>query len=110
MSLNLPAVIGTYFEGANGLNADVLLPCFTPEAVVNDEERRHIRHAAIRVWMEESFTLYRPVHNLRASKQDGPVVSVVSTVSGDFPGSPVDLLHKFTLEGDLIVRLAITLA
>jgi hypothetical protein len=38
------------------------------------------------------------------------VVSVVSTVSGDFPGSPVDLLHKFTLEGDLIVRLAITLA
>ena len=110
MSLNLPTVIKAYFEFANHGSAEALLACFIPGAVVEDENNRHIGHAAIRAWKEESFAKYHPVHEPRSMIRDGAVVSVVTTVSGDFPGSPVDLRHDFTLEGDVIARLAIALA
>jgi hypothetical protein len=32
---------------------------------------------------------------------------VTGRVTGDFPGSPVDLQYRFTLEGDKIARLEI---
>jgi hypothetical protein len=32
---------------------------------------------------------------------------VTARVTGNFPGSPVDLLYTFTLDGDVISRLEI---
>ena len=38
----------------------------------------------------------------------GPEATVTARVTGDFPGSPVKLQYRFTLEGALIARLEIT--
>ena len=38
----------------------------------------------------------------------GPEVTVTARVTGDFPGSPVELRYRFTLEGASIARLEIT--
>ena len=35
-------------------------------------------------------------------------MTVTARVTGDFPGSPVDLRYRFTLEGATIARLEIT--
>jgi hypothetical protein len=37
-----------------------------------------------------------------------PDVTVTARVSGDFPGSPVNLQYRFTLESASIARLEIT--
>ena len=37
-------------------------------------------------------------------------MTVTARVTGDFPGSPVDLRYRFTLEGATIARLEITAA
>ena len=37
----------------------------------------------------------------------GDQTTVTGRVTGDFPGSPVDLQYRFTLEGDKIARLEI---
>ncbi|WP_338667677.1 nuclear transport factor 2 family protein [Pseudodesulfovibrio methanolicus] len=108
--MNLHPTVKAYFDAANRQDADALLACFTPDAVVEDENNRYAGHAAIRAWKEESFAKYRPVQEPRSATENGAVVSVVTTVSGDFPGSPVDLLHEFTLAGDAVARLKITLA
>ncbi|MEZ7197889.1 nuclear transport factor 2 family protein [Pseudodesulfovibrio karagichevae] len=108
--MNLPPAVKAYFDAANHQDHEALLACFTPDAEVEDENNRYVGRAAIRAWKEESFAKYRPVQEPRSAKTDGAVVSVVTTVSGNFPGSPVDLLHEFTLEGDAVARLNITLA
>jgi len=110
MSLNLPPVIAAYFDAANNQDPDRLTACFAPDAVVEDEDRRHVGLAAISSWKEESFAKYRPMHEPKSWNRDGEVVTVVSTVSGNFPGSPVDLRHEFTLDGESIVLLTIGLA
>lgn len=40
--------------------------------------------------------------------RDNDTVTVIATVSGNFPGSPVGLRHDFTLADGTIARLAIT--
>ncbi|MGE4421951.1 MAG: nuclear transport factor 2 family protein [Pseudodesulfovibrio sp.] len=108
--MNLHPTVKAYFDAANNQDAEALLACFTPDAVVEDENNRYAGHEAIRAWKEESFAKYHPVQEPRSAERDGAVESVVTTVSGDFPGSPVDLLHEFTLEGDAVARLNIALA
>ncbi|OIQ49115.1 SnoaL-like domain protein [Pseudodesulfovibrio hydrargyri] len=108
--MNLPPTVKAYFDAANNQDAEALLACFAPGAEVEDENNLYAGRAAIRAWKEESFAKYRPVQEPRSAERNGAVVSVVTTVSGNFPGSPVDLLHEFTLEGDAVTRLNITLA
>jgi hypothetical protein len=40
------------------------------------------------------------------SEDDG-AVAILARVSGDFPGSPVELQHAFRLDGDQIASLEI---
>ena len=41
------------------------------------------------------------------ARVSGNQTMVTGRVTGDFPGSPVDLQYRFTLEGDKIARLEI---
>jgi ketosteroid isomerase-like protein len=109
MSLTLPPAIAAYFAASNAHDPDALPPCFTPQALVLDENREHRGHAAIRAWNEEADRLYTPLAEPLAIQHtpDGAVVR--ARVSGTFPGSPVELVFAFGLEGDHIARLEITL-
>jgi len=74
---------------------------------VRDEGREMEGVAAVREWMRAAFEKYRhSLEVLSSTKVDGDTV-VTCHVSGNFPGSPVDLRHIFTLAGNRIARLEI---
>jgi hypothetical protein len=74
---------------------------------VKDEGRTHTGIAAIRRWKAESFTKYTYTSEpLAVDQRDGMTV-VTSRLTGDFPGSPVNLRLFFRLERAKIAFLEI---
>lgn len=107
MNLQLPDVVQTYFEISNGGDASRLAACFCTDATVIDENRAHQGIEAIETWKhaaQQAFT-YR-VEPLEASHDNGRL-TVTARVVGNFPGSPVKLIHRFTLKDGQIRSLEI---
>lgn len=107
MPLSLPAPIAAYFT-ADGAGGDAVAACFTADAVVVDEGRTHRGREAIARWKADSSARYRYAADPVSIEADDARHIVTARVSGDFPGSPVDLRYAFTLAGDGISRLEIT--
>ncbi len=106
MSIQLAAPIAGYFEAANRGDAAALADLFTPGAIVRDEGQTYIGRAAIEGWSADTSKKYRPVsEQLAVAERDGRIV-VTNRVSGNFPGSPIELTATFTLEGERISELA----
>jgi len=108
MTLRLPDALQTYFDVSNGGDVAQLASCFCPQATVFDENQRHVGIAAIEAWqhkVRKAFVFQ--VQPLQA-RQGKNGLSVLTRLAGNFPGSPVQLNHVFTLEGDLIRSLEIT--
>ncbi len=107
MSKALPKPIAAYIAGSNAHDAADAALAFADNAVVRDESHDHRGIAAIRAWKAEVVKKYRPtVEVLDVGESDGKTI-VKGRVSGDFPGSPVELRYAFTLEGEKIARLEI---
>ena len=105
----LPAPIASYFSAKSGRDTEAILACFTPTATVVDEgENKTMNgHQAIREWLEGPIADYNLTTEVTgSSERDGDYV-VTALVSGDFPGSPVNLEHAFRVHGDNIVSLEI---
>lgn len=106
MSIELPKPIAAYFA-ADRLGSEATARCFTEDATVIDEKRSHVGREAIARWKAQATTQYSYVCEPFAIEHDGEHIVVTSRVTGNFPGSPVDLRYSFVLEGDLIARLEI---
>jgi len=107
MPITLSGPIAAYFA-ADQNDGDAVALCFAENAVVIDERQTHAGRAAIGRWKTESSTKFSYTTDPFAiSEEDGQTV-VTAHVSGDFPGSPVDLRYAFVLEGGKIARLEIT--
>lgn len=108
MSLALPRPIADYFAADAG-DGTAVANCFAADAVVVDEKRTHQGRDAIARWKAEASAKYRYTSTPVAVDGDGDgiIVTVTARVSGDFPGSPVNLRYAFTIEADAIVRLEI---
>jgi uncharacterized protein (TIGR02246 family) len=107
MSIELPAPIAAYIAGSNAHDANACAACFTDDAVVRDEGREWQGIAAIREWKEEVSSKYwLTVDVLDVAAADDKTI-VTGRVSGNFPGSPVELRFTFTLAGEKIARLEI---
>jgi ketosteroid isomerase-like protein len=105
MSMELPTAIAAYIAASNA--HDAAAACFADDAVVWDEGRERQGNAAIRGWMEEVSEKYRPaVEVIDVAETDDKTI-VTGRVSGNFPGSPVELRYAFTLAGEKIARLEI---
>lgn len=104
MQWKLPKPVESYIAAANSHDADATAACFTRDAVVRDEGRDR---AAIREWSEEVSRKYNPTVTVLGIAEAGGKIIVTGRVSGTFPGSPIDLRHIFTLEGEKIARLEI---
>lgn len=107
MSIALPPPLDTYFTAVNAHDADRIALCFAPDAVVHDEREDRIGRAAIRTWADETGRRYRHSVEVLAGESAAGGVSVTGRVSGDFPGSPIELRYDFTLSDGLIRRLEI---
>ena len=105
--IHLPRPIDLYFTSENAHDVTALDQCFTANAIVRDEGKTIEGLAAIKAWRIETAKKYgHKVEPLAVSEQDGKVI-VTGKVSGNFPGSPVNLDHTFEIEGDRIVSLEI---
>jgi hypothetical protein len=107
MKIALPAPIGIYFASENAHDPSAIDMCFAADAIVRDEGRTIKGIAAIKAWRVATGEKYRhTVEPIGVSSQEGRVV-VLSTISGEFPGSPIRLEHIFKIDGDRITSLEI---
>ena len=107
MPLNLPAPVAAYIAAENGDDVTALAHCFAENAIVQDEGHTIKGLAAIQRWKTETKQKYHhTVEPLAAVQKDGKTV-VTGRLTGEFPGSPVELQFVFGLEGDRISSLEI---
>ncbi len=105
---NLPEPIAAYFA-ADQRGPDAVAHCFTAHAVVRDEGRTHTGLDAIKAWKAAASAQYTYTTTPFAlQRQDDGAHVVTGHVTGNFPGSPVDLRYRFRLERGLIAALEIT--
>ena len=104
---NLPKAIALYLQAENSGNVTLFDQCFIDDAVVRDENETHSGLAEIKKWKAETKKKYQhTVDPLRVSEKDGRFI-VTNQLTGNFPGSPVELEFVFTLKDDKIVSLEI---
>jgi hypothetical protein len=106
-TLILPEPIAAYFE-ADRQNPEAVARCFTTHAAVKDEGRTHTGREAIQAWKEAASARYTYTVEPLSLVQEGASEGVRARVTGNFPGSPVDLQYLFRLERGLIASLEIT--
>ena len=105
-SFNLPNPIAAYFAADKG-DSETLSRCFTENAVVKDEGHTYKGRAAINKWKTDASTKYEYTSEPFAFEQKDGKTIVTSRLTGNFPGSPVNLRYFFEMEGDKIASLEI---
>lgn len=106
MTLALPQPIAAYFT-ADAVDGGNVSQCFTEDAIVKDEGHAYHGRAVIQQWKADVSTKYQyTCEPLACERTDGKVVATCR-LTGNFPGSPVDLRFFFGLEGDKIASLEV---
>jgi hypothetical protein len=107
MSIDLPKPVAAYFAAEIAGDAGALARCFTSDGLVQDEGGSFTGRPAIERWNATARAKYHhSVVPLGATERDGTIV-VIGRVSGQFPGSPVELQFVFRLDGQEIASLEI---
>jgi hypothetical protein len=106
MQIDLPEPVAAYFivdkEGREAVSQ-----CFTENAVVKDEGNTYHGRADIKKWKADASAKYQYTIEPFACEQKDRKIVVTSRLTGNFPGSPVNLRFFFVLEGDKIASLEI---
>ena len=107
MNIQLADPIKNYFEISNGTDPAGLKHCFNTDAVVLDEGGTYQGHAAIAAWFCDTRQKYAfSAKPLSATTQQQHEI-VTAEVSGNFPGSPIELSYTFLLQDGKIQSLKI---
>ncbi|MET8282221.1 nuclear transport factor 2 family protein [Micromonospora sp. NPDC005174] len=108
MTVDLPDVIDRYFRAVGDGDLDAFVACFADTASVADGDRLYDGRPSIRSWRERTMSEYSyTAEPVRVTPQAGDSYLVLTRVSGDFPGSPIELRYRFTLRDGLIGALDI---
>lgn len=108
MQTPLPTPLDRYVAAQNAHDIPALVACFAPDGHVYDEGRIHFGPEQIRIWAAEAAARYDATMTPKSLTADADRAALVSTVSGSFPGSPLDLTFNFTLQAGHIKTLEIT--
>ncbi len=107
MAPDLHPLISGFVEASNARDTERLLALFSDDAVVRDEGNEYRGIDRIRGWradVEAKFTFTTTPGEV---VERGDETVLIGSLAGDFPGSPVDLQHRFTLADDRIMALTI---
>jgi ketosteroid isomerase-like protein len=104
---NLPKPIALYIAAENNGDTEALAKCFTENAIVRDEGQTIEGLAAIKKWKAETKEKYQHTIEPLASTQKDDKAIVTNRLTGNFPGSPIELEFVFTLDRDKIASLEI---
>lgn len=105
MTLAVPEPVAAYLAAEAAKNADAISRCFAQNGAVRDEGRGIA--GAIRQWKAAADAKYQYVLEMVNVQTLGDLVTVRARLTGEFPGSPVELDHLFKLSGDKIASLEI---
>jgi len=106
-NIKLPATVAKYVDATNAGNGAAAGELFSESAVVQDDGAEHRGPAAIQVWVEESTRKYQAQLVPLTLRESGDHAVLRGQVSGNFPGSPIELDFEFVLSDDKIARLVI---
>nr|WP_315428589.1 nuclear transport factor 2 family protein [uncultured Albidiferax sp.] len=109
MSIPLPSAIARYLDADRIADPALLAPCFTPDAVVQDEGHSIRGLEAIQAWRKTAHAKYQYTAEPLTITQAGDQTQLLARVAGNFPGSPIDLLYVFGIRDDKIAALEIRL-
>src|SRR5207237_10551988 len=107
MPIDLPTPIALYIAAENCGDAEAMAQCFAEHAVVRDEGGTMDGLAAIKRWKAETSKKYRHTMQALACVEKGGKTIVTNRLTGNFPGSPIELQFIFQLEGNKIASLEI---
>jgi ketosteroid isomerase-like protein len=107
MALDLPEPVAEYLAAEKAKDADALSCCFTEDGTVHDEGQDYHGRDSIRQWKQAADAKYRYVLQTINVRTYGDLVTVRARLTGEFPGSPVELDHIFKLSNDKIASLEI---
>ena len=107
MITKLPAPIATYIAIGNRGDTESLAECFAENAVVRDEGQTIKGLIAIKQWMAETKRKYQHSIEPIAFAEEESKTIVTNRLTGNFPGSPIELEFVFTLDADKITSLEI---
>ena len=103
----LPTPIAIYIAAENRGDTEALAQCFAEDAVVRDEGQTIEGLAAIKQWKAETKEKYQhTIEPLACTQKDGKTI-VINRLTGNFPGSPIELEFVFTLHRNKIAALDI---
>ncbi len=105
--MKLPAPVQLFFDADKSADGSAPLPAFAPDAIVKDEGRTHVGHAAIAQWWRAAKDQYRHTAEPRELARDGGRTVVRAEVTGQFPGSPAMLSFAFRIGNGRIDTLEI---
>lgn len=105
-TLTLPEPIAAYFAAEH--KPETLARCFTAQAVMKDDGHTYTGVDAITAFMAEASARYSATSVPFASEREDGLQIVRAKVTGNFPGSPIDMSYRFRLERGLIASLEIT--
>ena len=107
MALNVPQPVAAYLAAEEAKDADALSRCFTEDGTVHDEGQDYHGRDSIRQWKQAADAKYRYVFQTINVQTLGELVTVRARLTGEFPGSPVELDHIFKLSAYKIASLQI---
>ena len=107
ISFGLPRPVAVYLAAVKAKDTEMLALCFADDARVHDENSDYRGLDAIRAWKQETDAKYRYVMDLLDASVSENTVKLRARLTGDFPGSPIELDYTFMLANDKISSLEI---
>lgn len=107
MKIQLAEPINTYFQLNNGADITQVNRCFAESATVKDEGNSYLGLAAIEAWIINARKTFQFTSTPISSRKQGDQDIVLAEVSGNFPGSPLQLHYAFVVNNGKIQALEI---
>ena len=107
MAIDVPEPVAAFLAAEEAKDADALSHCFTEDGTVHDEGRDYRGRDSIRQWKREVDAKYRYVLQTVNAQTHGGKVTVRARLTGEFPGSPLELDYIFRLSNGKIASLEI---
>ena len=104
-ALTLPEPIANYFASEH--NPESLAHCFKADAILKDDGHSYEGVETITAFLAAASVKYNATTVPFDIKDDDGCHIVRAKVTGNFPGSPVNLSYRFGLDGGLIDSLEI---
>jgi hypothetical protein len=107
MNIELPKAITAYLAAEAAKDPETQSKWFTEEALVHDEGHDYFGPDEISRWKRDAQAKYDYRLEPLGASVRGNIVHLPVRLTGNFPGSPVELDYRFVLENEKIASLTI---